>query len=67
MKASGPAGAAGGRHLPRLRIVCGLFLEEGKRGQRSVGGRYSVASFAKGFLPGQESIDGETVVLASSG
>lgn len=29
-------GPAAGRHLPRLRIECVLFLGEGKRGQRSM-------------------------------
>lgn len=36
LKASGPARAVGGRHLPRLRIKCVLFLGEGKRGQWSM-------------------------------
>lgn len=32
----GPAGPVNGRHLPRLRIKCVLFLGEGKRDQWSV-------------------------------
>lgn len=61
------SGANGGRHLPRLRIVvCVLFLGRGRGAV--VRGRYLFGScFAKGSLPGQKHIDGEAVVLASSG
>lgn len=66
VKASGPAGPAGasGKHLPRLRIKCVLFLGEGKRGQWSMANIWEL--LCQG-LPGQEGIDGEAVMLASSG
>lgn len=58
LKASGPARAVGGRHLPRLRIKCVLFLGGGEEGPM-VHGKYlgavlpRAAFLAKSVLMGE--------------